>query len=401
MSTVPLSATSRPPRRLRIQSLGLSSRDVPLDERERFVRAMRGLPNALTRHCPGAPLVIVETCHRLELLWVDAGPGIERHLRRALRAVSAEADFLVHYRTGHAAVRHLFGVALGLDSPIPGEREVARQLRGAWQRARAREMSHPLLDRAIAAALAAARRANAADSHAACSVAGESVRQLRAHDGPRWSDARIVVLGAGVVARDVVRELLASPPACVTVVSRAPRAWPASVRLCTWDRRAEALREADLVIVATGADRPVLAPEDVARTPVRRIVDLALPRNVDPRIAHAGAIDVIELDTVLHSRWTPDRQEVDRLRARRQVGVHELARFRASEAVRAAGTHLARLHEDGALLAIEEASSTLRALGTDDAAVRAGVESLAGRLARLLLYRTSIAVREIATLAAR
>lgn len=332
---------------------------------------------------------------------MDAGSRVERALRAHFRTVVPEADLLFTHRRGNAAVRHLFTLALGLDSPIPGEREVARQLRHARRIEQERGGLDPLLERAIGAALQAVARANASEVHAQSSVAAEAVRQLRAAEGADWHRAHAVVLGAGTVAREAVRELLVAPPAEVVLVARSPRAWPSAVTVRHWSHRAEVLQRADIVIVATGADHHVLSVDDLADGHVRRIVDLALPRNVDPAVTVNSRVDLIDLDTVLRQRWAPDRAEADRLRARRRLGAREVARFRASEAIRAASPELTRLHQDGELLAAEELASTLAELGAPDEAVRASIESLAGRLARRLLYRTSLAVREVAAAATR
>jgi glutamyl-tRNA reductase len=384
--------------RARLQVLGLSSRDVALEKREQFVRAARDLPPRLRAD---ARVLVLETCHRLEILWTESGVAVERALRAHLRTVASEADLLFTHRRGSAALRHLFTLALGLDSPIPGEREVARQLRRARKAAHERGGLDPLLDRALGAALSATARANTGETHTQSSVAAEAVRQLRASAGLDWRDARVAVLGAGMVAREAVRELLSAPPAQIALVARATRAWPTSVTVRPWAERVDVLRTADIVIVATGADHHLLGIPDIAGSRVRSIVDLALPRNVDPAVGAQGRVELIDLDTILRLRWTPDRTEADRLRARRRVGARELARFRASEAVRAASPELSRLHEDGERLAAEELATTLTQLGTPDDVVRASIESLAERIARRLLYRTSLVVREVASIAAR
>lgn len=399
-SAPPTPVALRPARRPVLQSLGLTSRQVALDDRERFVRAAREIVTALRAQHPGAPILVLETCHRLEFVWVARGRRIEQRLRSELATVRPEAQLLLRHRQGVRALRHLFRVSLGLDSPVPGEREVARQLRQAWQAARERGASHPLLDRAVGAALSAAARANAADTDTAASVASDAVRQLRARS-PEWDATRVVVLGAGEVARGVVRSLLERPPQSVTVSARTSRPWPAPVRVREWTACASLLHEADVLILATGADQPLVAAADLAGTSVRIVVDLALPRNAAADLRSVAGIELIDLDDVLHSRWMPDAADGARLQARERIGRVELARFRASEALRAAGPQVARLHADGARLAAEELARTLCDLDPADPRIRDGMARLASQLSRRLLYRTSRTLRELATIASR
>lgn len=385
-----------------LRILGLTSDDLPIAARERLVCAVRTLAPALEKVLPAPPMLVLETCHRIEVCWTGGGRLVEDRVRAQLVAAVPEAAPALRLRRGPRALRHLVRLALGLDSPIPGEREIATQLRHAWLAAMTRGATGPLLDRAVGAALEAAARAGEADATHTTSVAAEAVHQAARLAGDGWTQAHVVVLGAGAVARGLVAAARRQAPGRLTVVARDPvraaRALPSGTSVTAWADRAAAVADADVLLVATGADRPVVGPEDLRASRASLVLDLAMPRNVDPAVdgAHVRLVDV---DAIFRLRAADASRLPTRMEARERIARRACARARAREAERAGARALARLHADGAEVAAREAARLLAAhggAGPSGDALREEVEAMAARVARRLLYRASRALRDVA-----
>lgn len=276
-------------------------------------------------------MVIVSTCHRLELYTEMEGSGREVEARlvgwlAARRHVGADdiraaATFL----EGPAAARHLFRVAAGLDSALLGEAEILAQVRTAISTSIAAHAVTPALKAVFRGAVQTAERARArvwrrfgrADIG---SIAAEAAAAALGRAGGRY-----LVLGAGRVGALAVRALR-ERAAEVTVVNRTEaRAQDLAERLhVQWARieeRDTLIDGADAIIVATGSPGIVLCAHAIARraadgTRPLAVIDLSMPRNSDPAIdALLGerSIDLARLD-----------ERVARAHAERATGIPEV-----------------------------------------------------------------------------
>src|SRR5579859_3516585 len=146
--------------------VGLSYRHAGVDEVARFsvpkAKVAERLP-ALRDSLGVAEVFYVGTCNRVEVLYAtaDGEPAADARdeVFRALigrEPKAGEATRLLRAWTGEAAVEHLFLVACGLDSAQTGEREIAGQIRLAWQTARDAHVSGPTLDKLLGEALSMA-----------------------------------------------------------------------------------------------------------------------------------------------------------------------------------------------------------------------------------------------------
>jgi len=153
--------------------VGLSHRHAGAQELARLFIPREALPARLPqlRAALGvAEVAYLGTCNRVEIVFCApeglAAEDLRRHVAEAFGGVEKlGSDLPRHFRTwtGEAALEHLFLVACGLDSAQVGEREIAAQLRIAWETAREAGTSGPMLDRALGEALAMMRRAQNMD----------------------------------------------------------------------------------------------------------------------------------------------------------------------------------------------------------------------------------------------
>lgn len=295
----------------RLVMVGLSHHVAPLEIRERIA-----VDEVTWRQYAPASMstLLLSTCNRVEVYaWIEgrtqrAARTMMRALARSAAMPLAEIEPYLTTRSGRDALLHLVRVASGLDSLLVGEEQIRGQVRAALRAGEeVDEMSATLrgvFQRAIESArrIRGSTRLGQAPSIAA---AGVSVARRAVPSGVEGQLA--VVLGAGVMARAATEALLASG-ARVRMLNRTPAHAErvmanlrGTIEIDDLDALPAALREAALVIGATAARTAVVDLADVqAAMPARAralvVLDIALPRDVDPRVREVEGVTLIDLD---------------------------------------------------------------------------------------------------------
>ncbi|MBX6350449.1 MAG: glutamyl-tRNA reductase [Clostridia bacterium] len=395
---------------------GLNHRTAPIELRERFMLAGCGPALALAdlQSLPEpaiAEAAVLATCHRFEIYAAvrDAAEGL-RILSDFLARLEASSreELAPHlYRlAGREAARHLFRVAAGLDSVVLGEPQILGQVGQAAREAERRGTSGPLLDRLFALAVHAGRRARAETDigrHPA-SLSHAGARRLMEALLDRAGRARVLVIGAGEMAALAADAALALGAAEVaftnrTFISAEVLAAERKGRAFPWHEVVRALAWADGVISATGAPHVVLAAAQVRKAQRRRggrplpIVDLAVPRDVEPAARETPGVSLWDVDDL-----RPDIDESLRLREAAVPAVEaileeELLRFEDWRRSREVAPLIRDLREWAEGVAREEAEAALRSLGPADARTKDAIERLARRLVGRLLHEPTVRLR--------
>jgi glutamyl-tRNA reductase len=226
--------------------------------------------------------------------------------------------------------------------------------------------------------------------------------------GGSLGGASVVVLGAGEVAGGVLRALegrgarrvaLVSRRSerCIALVASTPGA---NVVAVGWDRLEDELAEADLAITATGSRRPVLGAAALVRALAGRdtrglvVLDLGVPRNVDPAARDLSGVRLFDLDDLRLQHCPAVGPAAPALDEAARVLDREIARFDRALRRRAAAPELAELHRLATALAREEAERALAELGAMPEHKSAVVRRMAERLVRRLLYPASRTLRD-------
>ncbi len=301
-----------------VLALGVSHRAASVDLLERLAVTADAAPKSYRRLLdlePVAEGVILSTCNRVEVYAEVASYHAGFLALKRFMAETGEMDpdefaepLYAHYE--EQAADHLFGVAAGMDSMVLGEPQILSQVRAAVRTAQAEEAAGPVLEPLFRAAVRAGRRVRAetaiGSAPEAMVVAGLDLASL--HLGGRGVDGRrTVVVGAGEMAALAVRVLRQRGAAEVRIVNRTPeRAHALAERhgaeahgLHALDR---ALAGAQLVVTCTGAAGFVVSAEDVAAARSGHeeeplfVVDLAVPRDVDPGVAALPGVTVVNVD---------------------------------------------------------------------------------------------------------
>ncbi len=300
--------------------VGTDFRCSPIEIRERVAFHGEETEHALV-HLLARPGIgeayLLSTCNRTE---VYIQPRDEDEAYRSVldlvflnRAPDLEKPGRLYVKRNGEAARHLLGVASGLESMVLGEPEILGQIKQSAALAETVGASGPVLRRLLRSAFSAGARARQETAISAGAVSlGYAVVELARSIFSGLEECRVLLIGAGEIARSVARPLLERGARELVVANRgAERAqqfkeeFP-QAELISFEERLEAVRSADVVVVSTGADEPVLTRKQLKEAMKSRpprpllIVDLGVPRNVEPSAAKLGNLFLHAIDALEH-----------------------------------------------------------------------------------------------------
>lgn len=297
--------------------VGLSHKTANVDVRERVVvpppQHAERLQTALDM-AGVSEAFILNTCNRSELYLVGANGRAVPEPERVFAAVhhvplESVREHLYVLRDADA-VHHICCVASGIDSMVVGEHEIVEQLRSALDQARDAGSIRSTLTRLAERALATGKRARTETEigHGFLSVASVAVKLAQDVFGD-LTLARVLVLGAGQNSELVVDRLCEAGASSVIVSNRRyERAVELAERFggrpVRFDDMLEELALADIVIASTHAPHPMITAAQVravlggSRTRPMFVIDLSIPRNVDPAVRQVPGLHLYDLDSL-------------------------------------------------------------------------------------------------------
>ena len=345
-------------------------------------------------------VVVLATCNRFEAyldidepLTAAAAVAVETAVDVVSEVSGVEASDLrdsVTVLCGNEVAEHLFAVSSGLESVILGEDEISGQVRRSLEQARAAGTTSSVLERLFQKASQTSRGVK---TQTAIGGVGRTLVRLalelvssRVAD---WSATRVLVVGTGQYAGTTVAALRDRGVSDVTVFSPSGRAGAFALRhgVAASVSLTDALAGADVVITCTSSEIPVITPALLAVAQRRIIVDLGLPRNVDPAVADLDGIELLDLETVSLHAPLEELSAADDARTMVTAAANEFAAHAAEQqlapAIVALRTHVFEL------LDAEVARSRKRG---DDPRTEAALRHLAG----VMLHTPSVRARELA-----
>jgi glutamyl-tRNA reductase len=401
-----------------ILALGISYRRAPVDLLERLAFFPDDDPKAYRQVLESesvAEAVILSTCNRVEV-FAEVGSyhaGFQELKRFLSQSREVPPDDFVEplyaqYETH--AVEHLFSVAAGIDSVVVGEPQILAQVRQAHRRAEAEGATGPVLGRLFRAAVRAGKRARTE------TAIGESARGF-VEAGTDLADRFLgglsgrpaVVVGAGAMAGLAAAHLRDRGLAPIRIVNRSPErahrlAQRTGLEAAPFGRLAHALAEADLVVSSTGATGAVIGSAVVRESlglnggrPGRPLflLDLAVPRDVDPTVRELPGVAVADLDDVKEALradgGAPHAEEVERVK---RIVLEEVERFESwRRAVRLAPVIQALRDRGERAVAAELARFGPRLAGLEERE-REAVEALVRGVVAKLLHDPIVRLKE-------
>ena len=395
--------------------IGLNHHTVPLDLLERMTVSDATLPKALhdlvsREHVSEA--VVLSTCNRTEVYAaVEKFHGAYHDIREwfselAFLPPEEFTDHLyVHYDAD--AVAHLFQVGAGLDSAVLGEVEILGQVKRAWERAQTEASAGAALNLLFRHAVEVGKRVRTETgisrsitsvSQAAVAMASERLDGL---DGQR-----VLVLGAGEMGQGMVAVLASLDLADLAVANRT---WDRSVELAAeCGGRAvrladlgEALRDCDVLLTSTGAQTLMLEHADLepvvaARTSPLLVVDVAVPRDVDPSVADFPEVTLLDMDDLRAFAEAGIDERRGEVASVQQLLDDELERFVGVASAREVAPLIAALRgraDDVRQAELDRFSSRLAGLDPHE---REAVEALTAGIVAKLLHDPTVELKDAA-----
>jgi glutamyl-tRNA reductase len=396
--------------------LGLNHRTVPLDLLERVTIDDSRLPKALhdvmsRDHVSEA--VILSTCNRTEVYVVaekfhPAYAELRSFLSELAMVAPDELADHLYVHDGADAATHLFGVAAGIDSAVVGEAEILGQVRHAWERAQEEEAAGPQVNLLFRHAIEVGKRARteteigrhvASVSSAAVAMAAERLGSLEGRS--------ILVMGAGEMGEGMVKSLAANGVTDIRIANRtwaraedlAERVGGHAIRLVDLDA---SLVEVDLLLTGTGASSMLIEHSDVARVMERRdgrpilVVDVAVPRDVDPSSADLPGVTLLDMDDLRAFAEAGQAERRREITVVRSMIVEEVERFLAVNSAREVAPLVAALREGGEDVRRAELERFRSRLGELDERQLEAVEALTHGIVAKLLHQPTVGLKAAA-----
>ncbi len=390
---------------MKLTLAGVSHHRAPIELRERVALDLEAC-RALARRLDGEA-VVLSTCNRTELYLAREEHADDEAVAALTQLAGERADDLAAalYRLrDEAAALHLFRVAAGLDSLVPGEGEILGQVRAAFEAGAA----GPFLDRLFRQALHTGKRVRmetaigespASVPSAAAALAQQVFGDLAGH--------RVLLFGAGKISESAARNLRSRGAEIAVVANRTlahgeDLARKLGAQALALDAVATELERADVVVSATSASELVLSRESVAASLRARkgrpllLLDLAVPRDLDPAINELEGCflyDVDDLEAVVTETLSGRRGEAARAE---QLVAGEADRFREWQASLDIVPTIASLR---ALAEEIRDRELLKAGGRLSERERKHIESVTSQIVAKLLHLPTIRLKEAAAAA--
>ncbi len=390
--------------------LGVSHHGAPLDVRERLAFTPREVVPTLEalKDANGVREgVLLSTCNRTELYLVEGdAEAVSAGWSLLSERLGADARGYGYVRRDRDTASHLFRVASGMDSMVVGEAQIHGQVRDAWEASR--PASGAILNRLFQTALLAGGRVRSETllGHGALSVSSAAVQLAKKIFGS-LAGRRAMVLGAGEMAELALASLQEEGVHTAIVANRTyERAEALAARYgataAHYDEAWPALAAVDLLLCSTASPRPVVSTDRIRDAVAKRgdrplcILDIALPRDVDPGVADLANVylyDMDDLHAVVSANLERRRSE---LPAAEAVIAEEVEAFWQWTAGLAAVPVLTQLRDEMNRIRERELAAAMRRLGDLTPAQQQAVEHLSRALTNKFLHEPSVRLRAAA-----
>jgi glutamyl-tRNA reductase len=351
-----------------LRVIGANYRTAPMALRERLAFGRDTLPRALEELAVrfGCEAAILSTCNRVEVyiarLENEAAPDAElltEFLAEFHKLPAEELQPAFYSYEGPAAAMHLFRVAGSLDSLVLGEGQISGQVKEAYDHAQQALTAGPILHALFQHARVVAKRIRSETGVAegkvsVPSLAMDYVRQVFSV----FDDKTVLIIGAGKMGELTLTHLRTLRPKRILVTNRSPEKAEQIAAGCggqaiPFAELDRGLIEADIVLSTTGAPEPIVTVERFQKLlPARQgrhvaIIDIAVPRDFDERIAKLEPVDLLlNVDDLNAVRDQVLKGRLKHLSAAEAIVDGEVQAFFADWSRRSTGPAIAKLCRD-------------------------------------------------------
>ena len=385
--------------------VGLNHRTAPVDVRERLSISSADLPAVLTaiKSVPGVDgAAIVSTCNRVECIMsaqsediIDGAVGWMTQVGRTTREELEKHLYILRHED---VIKHLFRVASGLDSMVIGEPQIGGQVRSAFLAAQQTGTLDSLLERMFEETMRVMKkvRTDTGIGEHAVSIPYAAIELARKIFG-NLKDLHALLLGAGEIGELTAEHLAGNGLKQIFVANKTyERAVQLAERFGGEALRFEAIEDqlakCDIVIASTGAPHFVIQPEQVKRALAARkfrnlfLIDLAVPRNIDPAIANIDGAYLYNIDDLQQVADANLELRHQKAQEAEEIVLRELDSFRKRLVAQDAVPTILELQQRLEVIRAAELEKCLRKLGPMTPEQREAVEMLTTQMINKILH---------------
>ena len=393
--------------------LGINHRTAPVAIREQVAfdpQQLAGVLRALTQEAGIAEAVILSTCNRTEVYWSGTATGADlSNWLAQLRPSEHDLSTSIYVHEESAAVEHVFRVAAGLDSMMLGEAQILGQLKDAYRAAQEAGSTGPALHKLFQATFSTAKRvrtdtrigANAVSiASASVSLARRVFSDLGARTALLIGAGEMITLTARHVAGQGVNKIIIANRTLQRAQELAAEVRGVAVDLSELPTH---LAQADIVISCTASPVPLIT-KAMAKTAIKArrrkpmfMVDLAVPRDIEPEVADFEDIYLFSIDDLQQVVAENKQHRATEADAAHVMIAQEVARFLSEARAKDAGPAIRALRAQSDIVRTQtvEQARKLLASGRSPEEV---IDFLANTLTNRLLHPPTQALREAAEL---
>jgi glutamyl-tRNA reductase len=395
-----------------VLALGVSHRRAPVELLERLSFGDEDYAKAYDRLASLDDVreaVLLSTCNRVEVYAEVTGyhqgfQDLKRFVSEATEVPVEEFAEPLYSHYEDQAAEHLFSVAAGLDSMVVGEPQILSQVRAAFRRAESEGTTGPSLSALFGAAVRTGRRARTETAIGASPASFvEAGAVLAAEHLGGLEGKTVLVVGAGKMGSLAVHALRRRGVGEITILSRRPeRAARQAERVGAGhgglDELPRALSRADLVISSTGATGAVITASMVrgaSRSPMF-LLDLGMPRDVEPEAAELPGIRVADIDDLRDVLARTQGGDKEAVAAAIAIVNEEARRYAEARRTRLLAPLIEALHARGEAVRAEELGRLASRLADLSDREREAVETLSRRIVARLLHDPTVHLKDLA-----
>jgi glutamyl-tRNA reductase len=403
---------------LQVAAFTLSHPTAPVETRERL--ATVSWEEILSEKDAVREWALLSTCHRFELYVVAPQDEIatlcaeiEKLFENALATLpevgATEAPVPWALLIGEAVVTHLCRVATGLDSLVLGEAQIQGQVIATYTEGLEEGRVGPFLSALFRTAIRAGKRARTETpiSTRASSMSTVALA-IAARHFRHFSQAKVLVVGAGEMSRLALKALLQRQVANVTVANRTLARAQAALLHPNWhaiplDQLPDLLHTYDVVFTATSAPDYIITQAALAAArqhadvaPTQVIIDLAVPRDVDPDVREMASVVLVDVDDLRHGVDESLEQRKEAVPAINEIIHTEVARWQHETRELAVRPYVVELRQRAEDIRQQEVARTLRFIGPLDDATSAHIDHLSRALVNKILHQPTVRMKKLA-----
>lgn len=287
-----------------ILATGISFKKATLETRNKFALTGEKIERIYTENHGAHSFFILSTCNRTEIYSTGRHIGWMADLLSAQSGLSrSQLELYCFAKSGYHAVEHLYRVASGLESQIPGDYEITGQVKKAFMLAKSYGQTNGQLEKILAGALQVSKEVKNTTkiSDGTCTVSHaviQLLKQAQVAGGPY----KICLVGLGKIGMLTLKKLRSLLPGCeITLVNRTlakaeAAAGELGVGFVPIEELDTALAPANALIVATGSDHAIISKQQIENTNIKLVFDLSVPCNVDTEVSGISGLQLYNID---------------------------------------------------------------------------------------------------------